>query len=69
MTKKGMNSISAVVKNADMTEKMQQRAVDCAKLAMDESCIEKDIAAYIKKFFDKEYGPTWHCVVGRSFGR
>ena len=30
--------------------------------------IEKDIAAYIKKEFDKKYQPTWHCVVGRNFG-
>ena len=64
-----MKSYSAVVKGSDMSEKMQQRAVNCAKLALTESRIEKDIAAYIKKSFDKEYGPTWHCVVGRSFGR
>ncbi len=31
--------------------------------------IEKDIAAYIKKEFDKKYNPTWHCIVGRNFGR
>jgi hypothetical protein len=24
--------------------------------------------ADIKKEFDKKYGPTWHCVVGRNFG-
>jgi len=30
--------------------------------------IEKDIAAYIKKEFDKKYTPTWHCIVGRNFG-
>merc|ERR1711871_1693694 len=29
---------------------------------------EKDIAAQIKKEFDKEYTPTWHCIVGSSFG-
>lgn len=25
--------------------------------------IEKDVAAYIKKEFDKKHHPTWHCVV------
>lgn len=30
--------------------------------------IEKDIAAFIKKEFDKMYNPTWHCIVGRNFG-
>lgn len=28
----------------------------------------QDIAAYIKKEFDKRYNPTWHCIVGRNFG-
>jgi dynein light chain LC8-type len=29
--------------------------------------IEKDIAAFIKKEFDKKYNPTWHCIVGKNF--
>jgi dynein light chain LC8-type len=29
---------------------------------------KKDIAAYIKKEFDKKYGLTWHVIVGRNFG-
>ncbi|CDS41787.1 dynein light chain [Echinococcus multilocularis] len=58
----------AIVKSAEMTEEMQQRAVDCAREAMDKFNIEKDIAAYLKKEFDKEYGPIWHCIVGRNFG-
>ena len=36
--------------------------------AMEKFNIEKDIAAYIKKEFDKKYNPTWHCIVGRNFG-
>lgn len=59
----------AIVKNADMSEEMQQKAVDVAKEAMEKFSIEKDIAAHLKKTFDKEYQPTWHCVVGRNFGR
>lgn len=59
----------AIVKNADMPEEMQQKAVDVAKEAMEQFSIEKDIAAHLKKAFDKEYSPTWHCVVGRNFGR
>ena len=35
---------------------------------MEKYNIEKDIAAYIKKEFDKKYNPTWHCIVGRNFG-
>mmetsp|Transcript_87007 Transcript_87007/g.232010 ORF Transcript_87007/g.232010 Transcript_87007/m.232010 type:complete len:95 (+) Transcript_87007:149-433(+) len=58
----------AVVKNADMTEDMQQDAIDCASQAIDKYPNEKDIAMYIKREFDKKYSPTWHCAVGRNFG-
>jgi len=58
----------AVVKNADMSEEMQDDAVNTALQALDKYNIEKDIAAYIKKEFDKKYNPTWHCIVGRNFG-
>eukprot|EP00826_Nyctotherus_ovalis_P008388 TRINITY_DN1216_c0_g5_i2.p2 TRINITY_DN1216_c0_g5~~TRINITY_DN1216_c0_g5_i2.p2 ORF type:complete len:113 (-),score=18.35 TRINITY_DN1216_c0_g5_i2:304-642(-) len=47
---------------------MQQDAIDISTQAMEKYSIEKDIAAYIKKEFDKKYSPTWHCVVGRNFG-
>lgn len=33
-----------------------------------ENNAEKDIACQIKKEFDSEYMPCWHCVVGTSFG-
>eukprot|EP00540_Astrosyne_radiata_P022599 CAMPEP_0116851136 /NCGR_PEP_ID=MMETSP0418-20121206/16542_1 /TAXON_ID=1158023 /ORGANISM="Astrosyne radiata, Strain 13vi08-1A" /LENGTH=137 /DNA_ID=CAMNT_0004483099 /DNA_START=40 /DNA_END=454 /DNA_ORIENTATION=+ len=58
----------AVIKNADMSENMQQDAVDCASQAMAKYNIEKDVAAYIKREFDKKHGPTWHVIVGRNFG-
>ncbi|KAJ3302121.1 Serine/threonine-protein phosphatase 4 catalytic subunit [Kappamyces sp. JEL0829] len=51
-----------------MSEEMQQDAVDCATQAMEKYNIEKDIAAFIKREFDKKYNPTWHCIVGRNFG-
>ena len=35
-------------------EEMQQDAVDCAMHALDKYNIEKDIAAYVKKEFDKK---------------
>ena len=58
----------AVVKNADMSEDMQQDAIDISTQALEKFNIEKDIAAFIKKEFDKKYNPTWHCIVGRNFG-
>lgn len=59
---------SAIVKNADMSEDMQQDAVDTAVQAMEKFSIEREIAAFIKKEFDRKYSPTWHCIVGRNFG-
>jgi len=58
----------AVIVSDDMEENMQKEAVDVASQALDKFNIEKDIAAYIKKEFDKKYNPTWHCIVGRNFG-
>nr|XP_012302637.1 dynein light chain 1, cytoplasmic-like [Aotus nancymaae] len=57
----------AVIKNVGMSEEMQQDLVECATQAL-EKYIEKDIAAHIKKEFDKKYNPTWHCIMGRNFG-
>nr|AFS30551.1 dynein light chain 8a protein [Eimeria falciformis] len=57
-----------VIRNADMPDDMQQDAVDCANQALERYNIEKDIAAHIKKEFDRKHNPTWHCVVGRNFG-
>ena len=48
-----MSERKAVIKNADMSEEMQQDAIDCSVQAMEKFNIEKDIAAYIKKEFDK----------------
>ncbi|OSD00081.1 hypothetical protein PYCCODRAFT_1437638 [Trametes coccinea BRFM310] len=58
----------AIIKNVDMSEDMQQEAVDVAHAALEKYNIEKDIAAQIKKEFDKRHGPTWHVVVGKNFG-
>jgi dynein light chain LC8-type len=58
----------AVVKSADMAEEMQAEAVEVAAQGVERFSVEKDVAAYVKKEFDKRHGPTWHCVVGRNFG-
>ena len=38
----------AIIKNSDMTEDMQQDAINVATKAIDSYNIEKDIACYIK---------------------
>jgi dynein light chain LC8-type len=50
----------AVVKNVDMSDEMQTDAIDIFTQAMDRFNIEKDIAGFVKKEFDKKYNPTWH---------
>ena len=47
----------AIIKNSDMTEDMQQDAINVATKAIDSYNI-----------FDRKHNPTWHCVVGRNFG-
>lgn len=58
----------AIIKNSDMPEDMQADAIEVALQAMEKFNVEKDIAAFVKKEFDKKYLPTWHCIVGRNFG-
>ncbi|KAL6849892.1 hypothetical protein ACP4OV_020519 [Aristida adscensionis] len=55
------------LKSADMKDEMRQEAFDIARVAFEKHTMEKDIAEYIKKEFDKNHGPTWHCIVGRNF--
>lgn len=60
--------LEAQIKSADMSDEMQQDAIDIAKEAMQMHTVEKDIAQYIKRKFDETKGATWHCIVGRNFG-
>jgi len=64
----GLTAGKAVIKSADMTEEMQQEAVNIVTEALDKHSVEKDVASYIKKEFDRRHGATWHVVVGRHFG-
>ncbi|VDO74996.1 unnamed protein product [Schistosoma mattheei] len=59
----------AVVKNADMEPVMQEDAVQIAAVAREKYEVDKDIATYIKQHFDRKYGRTWHCIVGKQYGR
>ncbi|CAK7327533.1 unnamed protein product [Dovyalis caffra] len=60
----------AVVGETDMLQTMQQDALDLAAKALDffDVTDSTDIARFIKKEFDRMYGPGWQCIVGRDFG-
>jgi len=47
---------------------MCELAVEKLDEAIDNHTIEKDMATAVKTTFDKDYGGTWHCIVGKSFG-
>ena len=48
-----------------VSEEMQTRAVEITSTALTQYNLERDIAMFIKKEFDRIYGTTWHCVVGK----
>lgn len=50
-----------------MSEETQPASVECAPQALEKYDREKDIAAHIRKEFDKKYKPSWHCLMGRDF--
>lgn len=64
----GATPTKVTIKNVDMTEEMQQESIEIANKALEQFQVEKDIAAWCKREFDKKYGPTWHVVVGKNFG-
>ncbi|VDN20932.1 unnamed protein product [Dibothriocephalus latus] len=57
------------IRSSDMTLEMQDSAVKVVLLAVSKFTVEKDMAAFVKKEFDGLHGETWHCVVGKDYGR
>ena len=68
LSNNGIGGPKAIIKSVDMSDDLQQDSVDIATSALEKYNIEKDIAAQIKKEFDRRHGPTWHVVVGKNFG-
>lgn len=56
------------VKAADMSEAKQQLVLNICTDAIDNYTSESDIAQFIKKSVETIDSPTWHCIVGISFG-
>nr|XP_043618156.1 uncharacterized protein LOC122589892 [Erigeron canadensis] len=58
------------VVSTDMPSFMQIHAVDVTRKTYDslEKFTAKTLALTLKKEFDGTYGPSWHCIVGLSFG-
>jgi dynein light chain LC8-type len=63
-----MSDRKPVVKNIDMSDDLKNDAFDIATKALEKHTMEREIAGFIKKEFDKKHGQYWHCIVGRNFG-
>lgn len=63
-----MSERKSNIKVADMSPEMQSDALDIAQKAISQHQMERDIASYVKKEFERRYTPTWQCIVGRNFG-
>ncbi|KAI5952022.1 DYN2 [Candida jiufengensis] len=57
-----------ILKASDLSEEIQIKIFELADQACQTYKIEKDIATFLKKELDQIYGPTWHVIVGKSFG-
>jgi dynein light chain LC8-type len=63
-----MSSKPPVIKQSMMTPELQEYAIQCAIVAMQEKNTEQEIAAAIRQSFEVKFPATWHVLVGRNFG-
>uniref|UniRef100_A0A0K0EXE8 Dynein light chain n=1 Tax=Strongyloides venezuelensis TaxID=75913 RepID=A0A0K0EXE8_STRVS len=61
-------TIPTIISIDNMDNEMKDRIIDITDKALHDKNAESDVATYIKTFCDNEFGPTWHCIIGRSFG-
>lgn len=54
--------------DARRAQEMQTDAIEIAQEAIGSYMMEKDMANFIKREFDKKYQPTWHVIIGKSWG-
>ena len=62
-----MKGIAKIIDH-DMEDWLLQECVDCAIYALHNFKNEQDVAEFMKKEFDLKYEPSWHVIVGQSFG-
>lgn len=70
MTSPPQDKYPLCIKSLDMSNEMLDCIVSKCKLLLDSDpkLALKDIAMNIKQYLDIEYGPSWHVIVGNSFG-
>lgn len=53
---------------SDVAQDLQIAAIEKAAGMLESKNAFNEISKEIKKVFDKEFYPSWHCVVGNNFG-
>uniref|UniRef100_A0A0N4Z3B2 Dynein light chain n=1 Tax=Parastrongyloides trichosuri TaxID=131310 RepID=A0A0N4Z3B2_PARTI len=57
-----------VISINNIDNEMKDKIIDITDRALHEKNTESDVASFIKTECDTNFGPTWHCIIGRSFG-
>ncbi|CAH8434842.1 unnamed protein product [Schistosoma rodhaini] len=63
-----MKHYDIVVEANELPTERKTTALTLCVHALDYYHTEKDVAMFMKKNFDKLYGPVWQCIVGHEFG-
>ncbi|KAL5960759.1 Dynein light chain 1 cytoplasmic [Taenia solium] len=61
------NEFKAVISQTGMSDSMQQMAAEVSAEASVRYNTAVEISKFIKETFEKKYGNTWQCVVGKEF--
>lgn len=65
----GLRNIALSVRSSDMTQEMQQQAIQICVEAASQFTSGSKIASAIKRQFDSAYPEVkWHCLTGKAFG-
>ncbi|KAJ2952493.1 hypothetical protein O0L34_g6811 [Tuta absoluta] len=58
-----------LVRHSDMTEEMKSEAMEISVTACEKFAQNNELAArMVKETMDKKFGPSFHVVVGESYG-
>ncbi|CAH8828108.1 unnamed protein product [Trichobilharzia szidati] len=63
-----MKNYNVVVEANELPPERKATALTLCIQALDYYNNEKEVAMFMKKNFDKLYGPTWQCIIGHEFG-
>ena len=63
-----LNQQNVVTLRKEASQEVVDFALECATAAMTKHDSNAEVARAIKKDLDRKYAPSWHVLVGKSFG-